>query len=205
MSWQPTGFQPTGWQPPGWQPGEFKPPSAVISGTLLISNELNVVNGGRTTIIDLTLDTWVAAGAAFEAIRQDIIDGVSASDAEIFGWNGEVRDKEVVGSVSRVSDTRVLITWSAAPDYDIVSNELINGTVPASAVVGGVAIAATPGAVVDALTGMQSVRGRKPIRRTISGKSIVIALDGPEKAYPHYQFSNRQFFAKPNHNPFKGL
>ncbi len=179
--------------------------TAAVSGTLLTANELNIVNGGRTLQITLTNDTWVAAGAAFEAIRQDIIDGVSASNAEIFGWNGEVRDNEVVGSVVRVSSTQVLITWTAAADYDIAQNELIIITVPASAVVGGVAIIATPGMVVDALTGMLAVRGRKPVRRKISGKSIVIALDGPEKAYPHYQCSNRQFFAKPNHNPFKGL
>jgi len=53
--------------------------------------------------------------------------------------------------------------------------------------------------------GMQPFIGRKPVRRTISIKSISIALSGPEEPYPHYQFSNRQFLAKPNHNPFKGL
>ena len=56
-----------------------------------------------------------------------------------------------------------------------------------------------------AIPGITGVRGRKPVTRRISGKSIVLALDGPEKPYPHYQFSNKQFFAKPNHNPFKGL
>ena len=56
-----------------------------------------------------------------------------------------------------------------------------------------------------AIPGMTGIRGRKPLTRRISGRSIVIALDGPEKPYPHYQFSRKQFFAKPNHNPFKGL
>lgn len=50
-----------------------------------------------------------------------------------------------------------------------------------------------------------SKRGRKPMTRKISAKSIVHALDGPEKDYPVYQFSRRQFFEKPGHNPFAGL
>lgn len=49
------------------------------------------------------------------------------------------------------------------------------------------------------------VPGRKPLTRKISARSIVFALSGPEQPYPHYQFSGKQFFAKPNHNPFKGL
>jgi len=49
------------------------------------------------------------------------------------------------------------------------------------------------------------VKGRKPLTRKISARAIVFALSGPEQPYPHYQFSGKQFFAKPNHNPFKGL
>lgn len=189
-----------------WQGGGASTvPAAAVSGTLSTANEKNVVNGGRITIIDLTNDTWVAAGATFNAIRQNIIDGVSATDDEIFGWNGEVRDLEDVESVERISDTQVLITWSAAAGYDIEQNELINDIVPASAVVGGVAIEATPGIVVDALTGMQPVRGRKPHKKRISVRSASFALSGPEQPYPVYPFSRRQFFERPNHNPFKGL
>ena len=61
------------------------------------------------------------------------------------------------------------------------------------------------GETATVVKGMQPVIGRRPVRRSISIKSISIALSGPEEPYPHYQFSNRQFFAKPNHNPFKGL
>ena len=53
--------------------------------------------------------------------------------------------------------------------------------------------------------GMAGITGRKPLTRKISAKSIVFALDGPEQPYPHYQFSGRQFFQRPNHNPFKDL
>lgn len=55
------------------------------------------------------------------------------------------------------------------------------------------------------IPGMQPVKGRKPLKRKISAKSITFALSGAEEPYPHYQFSRKQFFAKPNHNPFKGL
>jgi hypothetical protein len=205
MNWQPEGWQPVGWQPDDWQPEAGAFATAIVSGTLLGSNEKNVVNGGRTTDIDLTNTTWVAAGATFNAVRQDIIDGNSATDDEIFGWNGEVRDNEVVESVERISDSRVLITWTAAAGYDIEQNELINVTVPASAVVGGIAIEATPGAAIRALTGMQPVNGRKPHKKRISVRSASFALSGPEQPYPVYPFSRRQFFERPNHNPFKGL
>ena len=53
--------------------------------------------------------------------------------------------------------------------------------------------------------GMQPVNGRKPLTRKISVRSISFALSGPEQPYPVYPFSRRQFFEKPNHNPFKGL
>ena len=56
-----------------------------------------------------------------------------------------------------------------------------------------------------AIPGITGVRGRKPLTRRISGRSIVIALDGPEQPYPVYRFSRRDFVEKPKHNPFDGL
>ena len=54
--------------------------------------------------------------------------------------------------------------------------------------------------------GMTPVTGRKPLRKQISGKSIVLAVDGgPEQPYPYYQFSRKQFLQRPKHNPFSGL
>lgn len=53
---------------------------------------------------------------------------------------------------------------------------------------------------------MASIPTRTPRTRTLSGKSLVLALEGKEKDYPVYRFSNgRQFVAKPKHNPFAGL
>jgi len=46
---------------------------------------------------------------------------------------------------------------------------------------------------------------RPPQQRKISMRSAVFHIAGPEQDYPVYQFSNRHFLEKPNHNPFNGL
>lgn len=107
--------------------------SATLSGTILGSTEADIVAGGKTIILTLTNDTWVASGAAFNAIRQDILDGLDSSGAELTGWNALVRDAEVVTAVVRTSDTAVTVTLSAAPLYDITAQETITATVPSSA------------------------------------------------------------------------
>lgn len=53
--------------------------------------------------------------------------------------------------------------------------------------------------------GITPKTGRRPRKRVISARSITFALDGPEKDYPVYPFSRRQFFERPTHNPFKDL
>lgn len=124
--------------------------TAVVSGTATASiTETDVVNGGKTIIITLASDTWVAAGAAFDAQRSNIIQGLDSAQAEVTGWNAEVRDKEVVTAVVRTSDTVVTITLSASALYDITAQEVITVTVPSTAVTGNVAITATPTFTVD--------------------------------------------------------
>lgn len=125
--------------------------TAIITGTAGDGiTEAEVVAGGETIIITLANDTWVAAGAAFDAQRQAIIDGLDSDGVEATGWNAEVRDKEVVGAVVRTSDAVVTITLSAAAAYDVVANETITVTVPATAVAGAQAIIATPTFAVTA-------------------------------------------------------
>jgi len=110
--------------------------SAAITGTITPSaTEAQVVAGGETIIITLTLDTWVAAGGTFDAQRQNIINGLDAAASPAGGWNIEVRDKEVVGAVVRTSDTVVTITLTAQAGYDISASETITVTVPATALV----------------------------------------------------------------------
>jgi len=110
--------------------------SAAITGTAVATiNEADIVTGGKTIIITLTGDTWVAAGATFNAQRQNIIDGLDAASSPANGWNNEVRDKEVVTAVVRTSDTIVTITLTAQAGYDISSQEVITVTIPATALV----------------------------------------------------------------------
>jgi len=52
---------------------------------------------------------------------------------------------------------------------------------------------------------MATIPNRKPRRRVVSMKSLVFAIEGNERAYPVYKFSDRQVFERPNHNPFQGL
>lgn len=107
---------------------------ADLSGTLAdLTVEQNIVDGGKVLVITLTNATWVAAGATFEAQRQNIIDGMDSAQSELTGWNNEVRDKEVVGAVVRTSDTVVTITLTASPAYDIIASEVITVTIPSTA------------------------------------------------------------------------
>lgn len=134
--------------------------SAAVSGTASAGlTEAQVVAGGETIIITLVNDTWVASGAAFNAIRQDIIDGLDSDGVEATGWNAEVRDKEVVTAVVRTSDTVVTITLSAAAAYDVTADETITVTVPASALTGAAELNASPTFDVTADTAVEPVHG----------------------------------------------
>ena len=128
--------------------------TAVISGTIIASvTEADIVAGTKTLIITLASDTWIAAGAgSFDLQRDEIIAGCDSDGSEALGWDLQVRDTELASSVVRTSDTVVTITWQASPLYDITAQEVISVTVPATAVVGGVAISATPTFTVDVTT-----------------------------------------------------
>jgi len=119
-------------------------PFVSLTGTVSGATETEIVDGGLTIILTTTNDTWAASGATFNAERQNIIDGITSVQSETFGWNAEVRDKEVVGAVVRTSDTVVTITLSASEDYDISSAETITVTVPATALAGGSELTAIP-------------------------------------------------------------
>ena len=118
---------------------------ASLTGTAVpVLSEVNVVAGGKTLIITLSGDTWVAAGATFDAQRQAIIDGLDSAQSEVAGWNAEVRDNMAVGTVVRTSATVVTITLPASASYAITAPETITVTVPADALTGAVeAVAGT--------------------------------------------------------------
>jgi hypothetical protein len=109
---------------------------AAVSGTITPSaTENEIVSGGKTIIIDLNNDTWVAEGTSFNDIRQDIINGLNSSGSDPNGWNNEVRAKQGVTGVVRTDNDTVTITLDAQSGYNITSDETITVTVPASALV----------------------------------------------------------------------
>ena len=119
--------------------------TAALSGTITTADEADIVAGGKTIILTLTDDTWVATGATFDAQRQNIINGLDSAQAEATGWDAEVKAKEVVGAVVRTSNTVVTVTLTAQSAYDITANETITATIPATALVTSAsAVVATP-------------------------------------------------------------
>ena len=120
--------------------------TATLSGTITAGiTEADIVAGGKTIIITLANDAWAAAGAAFDAVRQDILDGLTSSTAQALGWNNVVRLLQGVAGVVRTSNTVVTITLDAQPTYNIATSETVTATIPASALtVSLVAVIATP-------------------------------------------------------------
>lgn len=148
--------------------------SATVTADAL--TESDIVAGGKQIVLTVIGDTWVAAGAAFNAIRQDIIDGLDSAQSETLGWNNEVRDKEVVGAVVRTSDTVVTITLTASPAYDITANETITVTIPATALSLGLPVVAAQQVSVQAAAGVIAA-GRKPQRKR-KQRRMVVEVDG---------------------------
>lgn len=128
--------------------------TATLTGTCVPTiTEANVVSGGKTIIITLANDTWVADGATFNAQRQNIINGLDSAQSEAHGWDVEVKGKIAVTDVVRTSDTVVTTTLDAEAGYDITATETITATIPATAVVKAGAIVATPTFTVTAVGG----------------------------------------------------
>jgi hypothetical protein len=136
--------------------------SAAVTGTATASiTETDVVAGGKTIIITLTGDTWIAAGAgSFDLQRDEILQGLDSAQSEALGWNLQVRDLEVLTAVVRTSDTVVTITLTAKALYDITAQETITVTVPGTALVGTVAIVATPTFTVDTISLLRPAGGK---------------------------------------------
>lgn len=110
---------------------------AEISGTCVVYpriTEADIVAAGKTIIITLYGgETWVTAGATFDGIRQDIIDGLVSNKSEAAGWNARIASIVGVADVVRTSDTVVTITLNGDASYNITEPEVISVTVPATA------------------------------------------------------------------------
>jgi hypothetical protein len=109
------------------------PATCTVTGTADGASDDDIVNGGKTVILTISNDTWVASGATFNAQRQNIIDGLDAATSPATGWNNVIRDAIDVSTCVRTSDTVVTITLPAAATYDVGADEAITVTVPASA------------------------------------------------------------------------
>lgn len=120
--------------------------TATLTGTIAASTtEADIVAGGKTIILTLTGDTWIAAGAgSFDLQRQNIINGLTSAQSETLGWNLVVKALQSITGVVRTSDTVVTITLDAQATYNITATETITATIPSTALTGAVAVVATP-------------------------------------------------------------
>jgi hypothetical protein len=141
-----------------------------VTGTIVGANESAIVAGGRTIILTITFgDTWVAAGATFDAQRQNIINGLNSAGAEANGWNNVVRATAAVTDVVRTSATVVTITLEAFATYNITASETITVTVPATALVLNAPVVAAPTFTISAVS----------VSDAISAQSIQMNPFGP--------------------------
>jgi len=126
--------------------------SISVTGTAVpTQTEADIVTGGKTIILTLTGDTWVADGATFDAQRQAIIDGLVSAQSETNGFNAERSNLPVTDCV-RTSDTVVTITLSALANYDITATETLTDTIPNAALVTSTSdIIATPTFTITAV------------------------------------------------------
>lgn len=128
--------------------------SAALTGTITAATtEADIVAGGKTIVLTLTGDTWVAAGTGpigSTADTQAIIDGITSAQAEAAGWNAVVKVGIDIADVVRTSATVCTITLDPEATYDITAQEVITTTIPAAALVTSAsAIVATPTFTVD--------------------------------------------------------
>jgi hypothetical protein len=136
--------------------------TSVTTGTAVpTQTEADIVSGGKTIILTLTDDTFVAAGSGpigSTADTQAIIDGLDSAQSELTGWNNEVRDKELTTSVVRTSDTVATITLTASAAYDITATETITATIPASVLVtSGIDVVSDPTFTVTHVVALASI------------------------------------------------
>lgn len=119
--------------------------SIAVTGTITPSaSETDIVSGGKTIILTVTGDTWVASGATFDAQRQNIINGLDSAQSELLGWDNVVKALQGVAGVVRTSDSVVTITLDAQLTYNITATETITATIPSTALKLAAAIVGTP-------------------------------------------------------------
>ena len=122
--------------------------TATLTGTITSSTtETNIRAGGKTIILTLTGDTYVAAGTGpigSSANTQALIDGIDSAQSEVAGWDALVKLAIRQTDVVRTSSTVATITLPGVVDYNITATETITATVPGVVLVGTNPLVATP-------------------------------------------------------------
>jgi hypothetical protein len=158
-------------------------PSCALTGTVTTAVESDIVTGGETIILTLTNSTWVASGAVFNAIRDDIIAGMDSAQNEAGGWDAKYKAEAAtyVADVVRTNDTVVTVTMSALAAYSITANETITVTVPTAALVTTAALVASPTFVITNETAGATVTtqaGSSVEATTATGNGNITNLNG---------------------------
>lgn len=118
---------------------------AVLAGTALDATAADIVSGGSTILLILpTGYEWVASGAAFDAVRQSILDGIRSLSDTANGFNAEVVPLLDVSQVVRSGPDLVTITLPAAASYAISLPEEVKVDLPATAIEGGYSVFVEP-------------------------------------------------------------
>lgn len=128
--------------------------TVALTGTATASiTEADIVTGGKTIILTITGDTWIAAGAgSFDLQRDEIIAGIDSAQSEATGWDLVPKALQSLGGVVRTSDTIVTLTLDAFATYNITATETITATIPSTALVGaGGNVVATPTFAITAV------------------------------------------------------
>ena len=104
-------------------------PAAAITGTITTGTiESDIVTGGKTIIVTLTDDTWIAAGTGpigTTAQSNALLASIDSAQAEAAGWDAVVKANFVSGDLVRTSDTVATITVGAEAAYAIAAQETI--------------------------------------------------------------------------------
>lgn len=156
-------------------------PTCTLSGTVTASIvETDITAGGKTIILTMAGgDTWVAAGATFDAQRQNIINGLTAASSPANGWNNEVKAKIPVTDVVRTNNTVVTITLSAEAGYNISAQETITATIPATALTIGTSVVASPTFTIDPLAPLVTTQAASLVEETTAtGNGNITDLKG---------------------------
>lgn len=171
-----------------WKIGTISSTLATPTGTITASvDESDIVTGGKTIVLTLTDETFIAAGTGpigSTANTQALIDGIDGDVVGGTGWDAVVKAGLVpADDVVRTSATVCTITLPAFASYSISATETISVVIPAAVLTGGSEIIASPMFTI-ADTGTTTVTAVAGLITSSSteldirdgGKTIVITL-----------------------------